>query len=558
MIPAETAEKPREEPRLRSAGSWPWFAFAGIAAASAVVVMRSGRGLTFFYDEWDWILNRRANTASAFLQPHNGHLSLIPVGIFKVLFATAGMTTYVPYRLSAVLAHLACATLMFTYLRRRVPAMMALAASAVLLLLGFAWQDLLWPFQIGYFGSVGGGLGALLLLDRRDRSGDIGASLCIGFSLACSGVGLPVAGAVLVELVWRRETWRRLWVPVAPVLFYGIWYVVYGESQAKSSNLHLVGGYTLRSAAGAAGALGGLSLDNGRYLVGALVVLVAAKLLRDRGASPRFAAVLALPVAFWGLTALSRAQLNEPGASRYLYPGAVFLLLVLAELARDRAYAPFAIVLVVAAAAYAVHGNLDQLDAGASGLRDTSVHVRADLAALELAQGKVDPSFRPDPNRSPDLTAGPYFEAIDALGSPAESLAALRRQPEEVRSTADGVLLDALRVALGPPAVPRGPAPSPTAVNGGAVTREQSCAVLTPSSSTASMELVMPTARLEIDALVAPVDVRVRSFADAFPAAPRGTVTTGTGSRLVLPALRQVTWRVQLSSSGPLRVCSTT
>jgi len=39
-------------------------------------------------------------------------------------------------------------------------------ATAILLFMGTAYQDLLWPFQISYLGSVAGGLGALALLER--------------------------------------------------------------------------------------------------------------------------------------------------------------------------------------------------------------------------------------------------------------------------------------------------------------------------------------------------------------------------------------------------------
>lgn len=544
-------------PRRFLASGWPWLAVAAAGAISIAVLLHAGRETTFFFDEWDWVQSRRANTLDSFLAPHNGHLSVVPVAIYKLLFAAVGLSSYVPYRLVALGLHLTCAALLFVYLRRRLEPIPAVVLAVIVLLLGFAWQDLLWPFQIGYFGSVAGALGALLLLDRRDRRGDIWASVCIAVSIACSGIGLPVAGAVFVELAWRRDTWRRLWVPIVPVVLYGMWYLSYGESQAKSSNLHLVGSYTLRSAAGASGALAGVHLDNGRYLVGAFAAVVALKLAHDRGASPRLAAVLTLPALFWGLTALSRGHLNEPAASRYLYPGAIFLVLVLAELVRGSMIPRVAAVVLVVFAAYSIRGNLHELDGGASGLRGVSQHVKAELTALELARPGVAPDYRPDPDRMPQIRAGAYFAAIDALGSPAESVAALRRQPEEVRSAADRVLLDARRVALGPPAVPGGAAPSPAAVAGGVVTRDQSCVVLTPSSPMASMELAMPMARLEIDAPVAPVDVRLRAFADAFSNAPRATVTAGAGATLALPALRRVPWRVQLSSSGPLRVCAT-
>ena len=68
-----------------------------------------------------------------------------------------------------------CVVLLFVYARRRVGDLLALGAAAVVALLGPAWPDILWPFQIGFLGSLAAGIGALLCLDRADRRGDIGA-----------------------------------------------------------------------------------------------------------------------------------------------------------------------------------------------------------------------------------------------------------------------------------------------------------------------------------------------------------------------------------------------
>ena len=173
------------------------------------------------------------------------------------------------------------------------------------------------------------GLAAFLLLDRRDRVGDVGAAVALGVAVACSGVGLPFVGAITVELLVRRRTWRRLWVPLVPLALWGVWYLQYGQSQVKASNIDLVPDNAARMGAAAIGALAGTALDNGRYLLGALAAVVIVVLAVERRISPRFAAVLVLPLGYWLLTALSRAQYNEPDASRYLYPGAIFVVLVL-------------------------------------------------------------------------------------------------------------------------------------------------------------------------------------------------------------------------------------
>src|SRR5436305_3106217 len=45
--------------------------------AAAVVLLYAGRHLTFFYDEWDYVLGRRGSSVAAYLDPHNGHLSAV-------------------------------------------------------------------------------------------------------------------------------------------------------------------------------------------------------------------------------------------------------------------------------------------------------------------------------------------------------------------------------------------------------------------------------------------------------------------------------------------------
>jgi len=131
--------------------------------------------------------------ARAFLTPHNEHLVLFPVGVYKALFATVGLTEHWVYRLTVVGAHLVCVALVFVLARRRVGDGLALAASVLILFLGSAYENLLWPFQVGLVASVAAGLGTLLMLDRRDTRGDISACLLLTLSLASGSVGVPEA-----------------------------------------------------------------------------------------------------------------------------------------------------------------------------------------------------------------------------------------------------------------------------------------------------------------------------------------------------------------------------
>ncbi len=70
----------------------------------------AGRHLTFFYDEWAFILTRRGGGLGTYLDPHNGHLALFPVIVYKVLFATVGLRHYTPYRVVEIALHLLAAS----------------------------------------------------------------------------------------------------------------------------------------------------------------------------------------------------------------------------------------------------------------------------------------------------------------------------------------------------------------------------------------------------------------------------------------------------------------
>ena len=112
---------------------------------------------------------------------------------------------------------------------------------------------------------------------------------------------------------------------------------------------------------------------------------------------------------FWVLAAITRAELAEPTASRYVYIGAAFILLLAME-ARLGASLRGAWALVAALAVVgAVVANLHVLRAGERALRGSDTEVRASMAAVELAAPVVAPTFVAAPVAAPQLSAGEYF-----------------------------------------------------------------------------------------------------------------------------------------------------
>ena len=153
---------------------------------------------------------------------------------------------------------------------------------------------------------------------------------------------------------------------------------------------------------------------------------------------------------YWGLAGLFRSHLAEPTASRYIYLGAILIVLVGLELMRGAVTTRRTLVVLGLLAAFAAVANFNVLKSGSSGLQENSRYVSAELGALELARSKVDPDYRPDLTRAPQVYAGEYLEAVDDLGSPADSPTGLDARPEPVRQAADLVLARALKVQATP------------------------------------------------------------------------------------------------------------
>ena len=130
-----------------------------LVLAGCLVIARVARHVIFSGDDWTFILDRRGWGSDVFLRPHGEHLSALPILAYKLLLAVFGAGSYAPFIALALLVHGVACLLLYVLARRRVGPWAALAPTAVLVLLGPAWHDLLWAFQVGYLGSVAAGLG---------------------------------------------------------------------------------------------------------------------------------------------------------------------------------------------------------------------------------------------------------------------------------------------------------------------------------------------------------------------------------------------------------------
>jgi hypothetical protein len=317
--------------------------------------------------------------------------------------------------------------------------------------------------------------------------------------------------------------------------------------------------YVAEAAAGGAGALTGLGVDWGRPLVLAFVAGIVLALRRGAADPWRLAALIALPLAFWALTAIARANLHDPAAARYLYPSAVFLLLLGLEAARGVRLTSVALAAVLVVVAGATLSNLGALRNGAGFLRDQAADLDGALAGLQLAQPHgVSPGFRPQLTIAPQIWAGKYFLAVKDFGSPAPSPSELPRLAPRSRAMADGTLRAAYGIGLSAaPARPGGAPPRAERSDGSATTTRGACLHARPQSPGAILDLAVPPAGLAIASDGGGAKILLRRFADAYPADGIGSVVAG-GKPVAIKVPSDASpapWHVRLVLSGPMRVC---
>jgi hypothetical protein len=214
-----------------------------------------------------------------------------------------------------------------------------------------------------------------------------------------------------------------------------------------------------------------------------------------------------------------------------------------------------AVVGVVVAAS--LLGSFKLLREGSRGLQAWSGAVGSALGAVEIAGETADPNLQPDAIRIPYLRAGPYLAAVDDLGSPALTPEQIAVRPEADRQAADVVLAVALGVDMRPEADGgdgRTP-PQMEASVGGTVQFARSCVTLRPTDPSASIDLALPSNGIVVQTGSAPVEFRLRTFAQTFAPPSIGTIDPRSRRLLTIPARRGIRWHVRLTSEDALTAC---
>ena len=366
-------------------------AAAGVLAAGGAFIAYAGRFWSFFYDEWGIILYRRSGGPSAFLAAHNGHLQAVVIAVYRLLFATVGLRSYHPYADVMIAAHLVLVCLVYRFARSRVGRAAALLACLPLLVLGHAWQVLFWAVNLGFVIPMVV-LCALVSAERR-RPWLVAA--CLALALASSGLGVAVAVAAGVLAVRAQRRRAQLIAVLAPATLWAAWFLYCRPYWLPPASLREIPGAAPRGDVGS-------------------IRLPVANIARAPGYLLHSADAAAAALA------ATRAQLaspTAPAASRYVYPAAFLLALIVVE-AFAGVQPPKLIVLVLAVAVvFVVESDVNVLDRYGNAARGVFTRQAASLRRAEC-NPQLPADYPLDPAGAPGVTAGAYRAAVRALGAP--------------------------------------------------------------------------------------------------------------------------------------------
>lgn len=532
-------------------------ALAAAVVISGTLLLSLDSQLTFIADDWELLVAREGLSISTVFEPFHENIVVGPSVIYKLLLGIFGMSSALPFYLVSISLFLASAVLLFLFLRARIGDWSAFLGALLILFLGAAFEDLLWAFQLGYFASAAAGMGMLLTLDREDERGDWIACGLLVVSLAFSSLGLVFLLGAIVDLVLgRRPRLQRISVVLLPAALFAFWWLGWGraaESHLSGENLTHLLSYVYEAAAAGITSLMGLATGDGtspdqphliwgKILMPLVVALVGFRIYRDKGISRGLAIALVMALAFWILAGLNRSEERFPTSSRYQYPSALFLLLVIGESLRGLRAPRLALVLATAGVVAAAAGGISLMEREHQDRwRPAAEAVRSSLAAVELAGPSADPAFLVTFPPNPTVPAARYLGAAHAHGSPAYSETELVARPEPEKAAADLTMAQALGLALIPPH-----------------SEDARCQSLAASASgETGLTLLRGGFTLE-NRSGETVEVMLRRFAEDGFSVSLGLLVAGQKTALTIPPdASEQPWQLGLQGTGPVRLCVT-
>ena len=320
-------------------------------AFAAVLIAYINKNYWFFLDEWMFLTDRAffpKGTDLGILDGHNGHISVLPVITYRIIFKLFGVRTYVPYLAVLIAFHVALCHALWRLIRKvGVRPWTATAAIGIFAVLGAGVENLSWAFQWIFFGPLLFGTCALLIIKESGKveKKEWLASALLVLGIITSGTGIAIVFIVTLTLLLRN---RKSAIPVivAPAAaIYLTWYVLVPVAtpvtdwllvtQPWPIAIRVMPEFVWNGLTGAASASIGLSAI-GPLVSGGLFVFAL------RFGRPKIEPwPLVLPMAagailFLALVAITRSGLGVTygASSRYVYV-VVALLLPLATLCFD-------------------------------------------------------------------------------------------------------------------------------------------------------------------------------------------------------------------------------
>jgi len=386
-----------------------------------------GRDQWFARDDWAFLFTRRVignglGIDDMLLLPQDGHWMMWPLLVFRGIYEVFGTGSYWPYLVVLWITHFAAVALARAWMGRfGVSAWTLTLMTALLLVFGAGWENLVFAVQITYNMSLAAFLGHLLLadhdgpLDRRDAAGSV-----LGFiSVSSSGFGPFFLFGTLVLLVLRRR-WLAAAVAVVPqTIALGWWWLTWGADPAGeqgSAGPSFVIDFLRIGANSTLGSMTGIELLAGAGCL--LCLAVAAWPGTPSSVRIPTIALLVTAVAMYAGVGSRREVfgIGAAGWSRYQYMAAMLIAPVFAYgLDQTHRFAHWAKWLVRLLLVYAIARNVVWLHNGATFWAAQS---SADRMVFELVAGSPE-RWEVPPDRSmtafsPDVRVYDLVELIDS------------------------------------------------------------------------------------------------------------------------------------------------
>lgn len=495
-----------------------------------------GRGLWFFFDEWKVITHYHDGH---WLEPFNGHLSLVPIAVYRVGLSTLGYAT-APYRVFALLCYAAVAVVVFLFARTRVDPVVAATAALLVAWSSQAQLMIMFPLLFNFSIPVAATVAVWMLLERDRPGSDVAASVVLAIALATSAVGLITAAAAGAELVVHRETRLRRWLTLAPpMVLWTVWYFAFGEGNTGAGgDFGSVASFAARQFWATFVGLGAGSKIGGVAVLAVAVLVVGAAVARWRTFDRRAAVIALTFLAFLAITAVGRNAMGEqfglptipPETDRYAWVDGLLVVCLLVQCLRAcrlPTVAVAAALVLVAANAAALAPDLPDYR---TTVRSSERSVRTVLVATDALGERADQS-RDLPLGFLVVPTADYLGFARHFGSPVAGVSDAALGDEQTRRVSDRWMLEDLDLHL-------------------AGETASDCRPLSGASSSGGA-IVRAPATVLVRAGETMAEVHVRRLARAFGAPALGEVPAGTAAVIRFPADHsERPWFVRASGSG--------